>query len=111
MISTDTRTTDLDDVAVLFYAMCKFGEENELATGVLLVSVGFGELLRRAERAAEVIAEYHAEGAGWNGSSWFELLRQSHWGSMAAHLFLLNLDAPGDRVEILVRICLESDGL
>lgn len=93
MISTDTRDIDKDDVGVLFWAMCKFGEENEEETDISLVAVGFGELLSRAERAAEVIAECHKdEGDNWDGCLWLERLEDIDGESLAAQLFLLEND-------------------
>lgn len=93
MISTDSRETDKDDVAVLFYAMCKFGEENEDVTDTSLVAVGFGELLTRAERAAEIIAELHEdEGDEWDGCVWLERLEDTDLDSLAARLFMADTD-------------------
>lgn len=91
MISTNSRTTDKDDVAVLFYSMCVYGELNEDHTDRSLVSVGFGEMLSRAERAAEVIAECHGdEGDDWDGVLWLEVLENADEGSLAGLLFMLD---------------------
>lgn len=87
MISTDSRMTDKEDVAVLFLAMCKFGEENDI---IEMASVGFGAMLSRAERAAEVIAERHKdEGDRWDGDLWLERLEDTDEESLAAKLFML----------------------
>lgn len=88
MISTNSRDTDADDVGVLFYAMCKFGEENE---DIEMSASGYGELLGRAELAAEMIACYHtAEGDDWEGVLWCERLEAIDEDSLAAQLFMLD---------------------
>lgn len=88
MISTNSRSLDKDDVAVLFLAMCKFGEQNE---DIDMSADGFGELLTRAESAGEVIAEWHKdEGDDWNGEAWCERLEDTDEESLAAQLFMLD---------------------
>lgn len=88
MISTNSRDPDADDVGVLFYAICKFGEANE---EIDLWPHSFGELLGRAELAAEIIACYHtAEGDDWSGVLWCERLEAIDEDSLAAQLFMLN---------------------
>lgn len=90
MISTDSRMTDIEDVAVLFYAMCKYGEQNEDFESW---PASFAGMLRRAERAAEVIAERHKdEGDDWDDSLWFERLEDIADDSLAAQLFMQESD-------------------
>lgn len=86
MISTDSRMTDKEDVAVLFLAMCKFGEEND---DLEMWADSFGELLSRAELAAEVIAEHHVV-ERWDAVMWFEYLESTDEDSLAARLFMLD---------------------
>lgn len=89
MIRTNSRMTDKDDIAVLFYAMCKFGDENE---DIEMTADSFGELLGRAEQAAEVIAERHDDGERWDAVMWCELLECTDEDSLAAQLFMLDCD-------------------
>lgn len=88
MISTNTRMTDKEDVAVLFYAMCKFGEQND---EIEMWPDSFGELLDRAEQAALILAEWHKdEGDDWNGVTWCERLDDTDEDGLAAQLFMLD---------------------
>ena len=91
MITKNSTRLDKEDAAVLFLAMCKFGEENNeggLQLDRSLVSVGFAEMMQRAELAARVVAQQHTEeGDDWDGVVWFELLERTDVESLAAKLF------------------------
>lgn len=101
MISTDNRMTDKEDVAVLFLAMCKFGEANE---EIETWPDSFGELLSRAEQAAEVIAEWHKdEGDNWEGELWRERLEDTDHDSLAAALWMLD----SDRLDAVTHITMQ----
>lgn len=93
MISRNSRAVDKEDIAVLFFSLCRYAEFNGPMTDQTLVSIGFSELLERAERAAEVIAAHHrSEGQEWDGVAWLELLLENGEDSLAADLFEVDSD-------------------
>jgi len=93
MISRNSRATDKEDIAVLFFSLCRYAESNGPATDRTTVSIGFSELLERAERAADVIAKHHrSEGQEWDGVVWLELLLENGEDSLAADLFEIDSD-------------------
>jgi hypothetical protein len=94
MISTNERKMDEEDAALLFWAMCKFGEANEeegLALDISLVSKGFAEMLNRASMAAGMIGFTvgDSEGDNWDGVVWAERFESIEPDSLAARLFML----------------------
>lgn len=111
MISQDSRHTDKDDVAVLFRAMVHFEAANADDIDTTMASIGFAELLTRAEVAAEVIAECHeAEGANWDNAMWLDRLENIEDGSLAAELYQLDSDHSA-HVVVAVKDWLDTQGL
>lgn len=110
MISENTHHTDKDDIAVLFRAMCQFESINGEELDLFMGTVGYGEMLTRAEVAAEVIAEHHQpEFASWDGAVWLERLEDVEDDSLAGQLFQLDSDHPAYVVGV-VKDWLESNG-
>lgn len=88
MILFNTRTTDKEDVAVLFHAILRYAEANEERLDRSIASVGYSHLLEVAEHAATEIALQHKEqGDSWDGVVWFELLECIDEESLAESLF------------------------
>jgi hypothetical protein len=111
MIGIDQRTLDQEDVAVLFYAMCLYGNANEETTDTSLVCKGFAEMMNRASLAAGMIAHLHAdEGDDWDGVVWFERFEDQSADSLAGMLFMLEEGTDGD-VESVVTQWLADRGL
>lgn len=90
MISQNEFTTDAEDVAVLFYAICRYAEATKADTGVTLHSVGYAECLNRATSAASYVAASHRdEGDEWDGVVWYERISSTGPDSLAAQLFTM----------------------
>lgn len=92
MISTNAKTKDLDDVGVLFHAIIRYAEGNEVQLDSSPALVGYGRLLGMAGEAAEQLANRHVdEGDDWDGVVWMELLEDIADGSLAQAIFHLAL--------------------
>jgi hypothetical protein len=91
MIISNERKMDEEDAALLFWAMCKFGEANEETTDVSLVSKGFAEMWNRASMAAGMVGFTvgDSEGENWDGVVWAERFESIEPDSLAARLFML----------------------
>lgn len=104
MISTNDRSKDLEDVAVLNHALIRYVEANEERTDESLVSVGYGRILTLADQAATEIALHSTdEGEDWDGTLWFERIEAIDEDSLAAALL-----APGADVVNVVHDWLQS---
>lgn len=99
MINTNNRIKDAEDVGVLFHAIIRYVEANENELDESLQSLGYANLLERAEEAAEFIAELHdAEGDAWDGAVWIERLEDIGEQSLAKALI-----DPDDDLEVVVK--------
>lgn len=88
MILQNLRSKDAEDVGVLFHAIILFAEANADRLDRSLVAAGYGELLKLANQAAEVVALLHEdEGEAWDGVVWYERLVDAGEQSLAAALF------------------------
>ncbi|MBA1265519.1 MULTISPECIES: hypothetical protein [Pseudomonadaceae] len=87
MISTNDRTKDLEDVAVLNHALIRYVEANEERTDESLVCVGYARILTLADQAAtEIALQSTDEGEDWDGTAWFGRIDAIDSGSLAAAL-------------------------
>jgi len=104
MISTNDRTKDVEDFAVLNHALIRYVEANESRTDVSLVCVGYVRILTLADQAATEIALQSAvHDSEWDGTLWFERIEAIDEDSLAAALLV-----PGANVESVVRAWLLS---
>ena len=88
MITTNSRTKDLDDVGLLFHAILRYAEVNEDLLDQSIMSIGYGNLLKNAAAAAQVLAEQHVdEGPDWDGCVWLERLEEIDESSLAQQLY------------------------
>jgi len=88
MISTNERTTDLDDVGMIFHSILRYADGNAERLDRSVVSIGYGVLLQNADLAARLIAELHDdEGDDYDGCVWLERLEDISPGSLAEALY------------------------
>lgn len=91
MILDDNRSTDPEDVAVLFAAILQYGYANEERLDQSIQSIGYANLMSHATRAATAIAADHDdEGDSWDGCIWLERLSEHESGSLAERLYAEN---------------------
>jgi len=98
MIYENSRSLDMNDVAVLFSAMVQVNQ-SPLADSSdrSLVSIGYGEGLARCKKAAQLVARHHSdEGDDWDGVWWFEIFESPREGCLAHKLFMLDLTEEDD---------------
>lgn len=99
MISSNDRSKDLEDVAVLNHALIRYVEANEERTDESLMCVGYARILTLADQAAaEIALQSTDEGEDWDGTLWFGRIDAIDSDSLAATLL-----APGAVVESVVR--------
>lgn len=104
MISTNSRTKDLDDVGVLFHAILRYAEANNDRLDCSVVGVGYGVLLGYADRAAAAIGDQHVdEGDDWDGCVWLERLENIGPQSLAELLFTHGMETESADVQAIVK--------
>jgi mRNA-degrading endonuclease toxin of MazEF toxin-antitoxin module len=104
MISTNDRTKDVEDFAVLNHALIRYVEANEERTDESLVCVGYVRILTLADQAAtEIALQSSDQGDDWDGTLWFERIEAIDEDSLAAALL-----APGADVANVVHDWLQS---
>nr|CEK42252.1 hypothetical protein PQBR57_0299 [Pseudomonas fluorescens SBW25] len=104
MISTNSRTKDLDDVGLLFHAILRYAEANNDRLDCTVVGVGYGVLLEYADRAAAAIAEQHVdEGEDWDGCVWLGRLADIGPQSLAESLFIQGMETESADVPAIVK--------
>lgn len=100
MITTNSRTKDLEDVGLLFHSILRYGEANEQRLDQSIMSIGYATLLQHAEQAATFLAELHTDsGPDWDGCIWLERLEDISEGSLAQLLY----DESPDVESIVIR--------
>lgn len=104
MISTNSRTKDLNDVGLVFHAILRYAQANEDRLDCTVVAVGYGVLLGYADQAAAAIAEQHVdEGDDWDGCVWLERLEDIGPKSLAESLFTHSMETEWADVPAIVR--------
>ncbi|NMX83705.1 hypothetical protein HBO10_29810 [Pseudomonas sp. WS 5503] len=99
MISTNDRSKDIEDVAVLNHALIRYVEANQERTDESLVCVGYARILTLADQAAaEIALQSTDQGDDWDGTLWFERIESIDEDSLAAALL-----ADGADVKSVVR--------
>lgn len=99
MISTNDRSKDIEDFAVLNHALIRYVEANEERTDESLVCVGYVRILTLADQAAtEIALQSTDQGEDWDGTLWFERIEDIEEGSLAAALL-----SSGSDVKSVVR--------
>lgn len=88
MITSNSRTTDNQDISVLLQAMTEYANKHGQRRNRPIESVGATRMELLANEAAKFIAMHHEdEGEGWSGDQWQESLSDTACDSIAALLY------------------------
>jgi len=111
MIFSNDSTRDLEDVAVLFSAVCKHAECFGDEVDATMVTRGYAAMLEVCGVVADILAETDTGPLDeWDGCVWFERLEDWSQTSLAARLFQMEEHYDG-HIRYAVRLWLEDKGV
>ena len=105
MITTNSRTKDLEDVGLLFHSILRYAEANAERLDRSIISIGYSTLLNNADQAASWLACLHVEAdEDWDGCVWLERLEDIREGSLAQMLYADDVDVESAVIRWLSRL-------